>query len=57
MKIETVKVEHVRHRSTTRGVVITKIETVRITHPDGTQETSQVKFWSDWETGRLVRVT
>lgn len=57
MKIEIIKKEQVSHRSETRGVVITEVETHLITHDDGTKEVSEVKFWRDWETGRLVKIT
>ena len=57
MKIEIIKKEQVSHRSETRGVVITEVETHLITHDDGTQEVSEVKMWRDFETGRLVRIT
>ena len=52
-QLELIKTEMVRHRSDTRGVVVTEIQTIR--NPETGEETT-VRFWRDFETQRLMRV-
>ena len=43
----------IQHPAETRGVVISRVQTIRNTD---TGELTTVRFWTQWETGRLVRV-
>jgi len=49
--IQLIRSKAVLHRADTRGIVITRTDYIQT--PDGI---IAVDFWSQWETGRLVRV-
>lgn len=51
MQDGVLKSKEVLHRSDTRGVVMSRWEVVRV---DDTYHIAE--FWSQWETGKLVRV-
>jgi hypothetical protein len=53
--VEVIGSQQISHRAGERGPHIGRIDTVRTT-VDGVSTISEVKFWYQWETGKLLYV-
>lgn len=56
MEIDIVETKNIMYRTTVQSEVITKIETVKTTFPDGTIVFSENHYWYNFMTGILDHI-